>query len=193
MPQKNLALEIASQSCGNPPRRPAPLKYKQEPSARDLDWYLQWTRDYRRPTAIAADCNPPVSKSTVARALTRVGHWMRLQLFETVVKIRMRQTHALEHRIEETLHEWEQGKDVKYLNQARGMMAEIRRMWGVDAPARLELETRSVNLPRVDGMTRAEAIEATARTLLATAESIKRGAGEFGTNGGEVIEVSRVP
>ena len=146
-----------------------------------MEWYLQWTRDFLSFTKIAATCTPPVSRQTVTKALKKMEAWLRLQLFETVISLRTRHTHSLEHRIEEVIVEWQKNKEVKYLEQAREMMAEIRKMWGVDAPARLEVETHSIGLVRVDGMSRVQAIEATGRALLATAESIKANAGEAPT------------
>ena len=173
MPKKSIAEEIIRQTGRRRQTTGLHLPAPYEPCARDLEWYLQWTRDCQTVSRIAASCEPPVTWNMVKKALKKVEAWLRLQLFETVISLRTRHTHSLEHRIEEMLELWKDKKGLEYLVQAREMMAEIRQMWGVDAPARLEIESHSISLVRVDGMSRVEAIEATGRALLATAESIK--------------------
>lgn len=62
-----------------------------------------------------------------------------------------------------------------YLDQARQAMADIRKIWGVDKPAKLELGTPDDGniLDRVAGVDLSEAIRKEGQKLIATADALK--------------------
>lgn len=168
-PKPSAAEELAGKASGRKPgrRRNVPTPYA--PTARDLAWYLKWTRDGKGPQAIADECEPPIARSTVYVVLKRVDAWARLQLLDDIAEVRSRHLQMLERIIEEALTQWKTDFDVSHAELVRKALADIRKMLGVDKPISVNVETE---LPRVDGMTPSQAIRMTAATMLAAADTL---------------------
>lgn len=137
-----------------------------EPSARDLVWYRQWTVEHMRQVAIAdaAGVKPPC----VNRALKQVDAWMKSQVIDDIITHRTRQTEALEELASECRKKWVSSGEVEYAEQFRKILADIRKIHGLDKPTQVEVSTEVGGLQRVAGMSRDDAIRSQAAKLLAT-------------------------
>lgn len=99
--------------------------------------------------------------------------WLRLELFDDVVAFRVRQTEALERATAQALQRWTETSDIRYLAEARKLLVDIRRMWGVDKPPQAESkDARVEGLERVAGQDRVVALRLQAARLLEVADEL---------------------
>ena len=165
------AVEIALKSKGQKPGRrgnPAPFV----PSEAHLAWYHEWAVNHRRIVDIAKSVK--ATKQSVHSAVHKVAEWMRLEVFDDILGFRHRQTESLEAAAAETLRKWNETWDVKYLTEFRNLLADIRKIWGVDRPQKLQLTTETEGLERVAGIPRADALRNQAAALLAAATAAEQ-------------------
>ena len=173
-----------------------------EPSAEHMRWYELWAVKQRSYRWIGREVGR--DHKTVLIAVRKVSEWIRQQMFSTVMEFRYRQTEALEEIAANALEAWQKSiglqtvvtkkdgqngtetitrteesfGDPRYLTIAMGAMADIRKIWGVDKPAMLEVSvggpSRGENLERVDGISRSEALKRRAELLLERAKRIEQ-------------------
>lgn len=184
--------------------RPASSKRCQQsddkPNPKHLGWYEQWMCEHKSFRRIGDESTPPCSSAAVYKGVKKVKEWLRLELFDRIVEYRERQTECLEQIIYNALKAWEasigvhtvvtekttaNGKetttrtetlcgDPRYLAEARTAMADIREIWGVNKPLKLEVVgDEGSGLDRVCGMSRANAIRRRGELLLARANAIE--------------------
>ena len=169
-----------------------------KPSEVHLAWYREWTIKHRRMTDIAIDAG--VTRQAIWHAVHAVKEWLRLELFDQIVEFRERQTECLDQMASEALESWRASKglhkvtttkkcadgnevatreeelcgDPRFLAEARSAMADIREMWGVNKPQKIEVVDDEGNgFERVAGMTRAQAIKARAERLMQRAKHLE--------------------
>lgn len=150
------------------------------PSATDLAWYYEWAVKHRSVSDIAAELG--VTHSTVHDAVRRAELWMRRELFADVVALRVRQTELLEQAAAEVLQKWSDSSDIRCLAEARRLLVDIRKIWGIDKPPRAEAaDVETEELERVAGRSRADALRAQAARLIQAADelTIKPGQSEY--------------
>lgn len=170
------------------------------PSERDLAWYYTWAVDHCSYNKIAI--NAGVSRQVVNLAVRKVAEWLRLEMFDEIVEIRHRQTEMLENVISEELAEWVRSKmvgititretggkngDITKTQEthhtgnpahhlaALAAAADIRKIWGVDKPMKLEVSGagEGEGLERVCGLTPAEALVKQAAAMLERAKKLE--------------------
>ena len=118
---------------------------------------------------IAADLG--VSQAAVSKILKRVDERLLQDLRSTLERQKVRHTVRLEHLFTESIRAWDNSKadttrrrqrktdgtgtgqtvaelvvenrhgDPRYLNEARKAMADLRKLWGLDAPQQVDLQT----------------------------------------------------
>ena len=171
-----------------------------EPIAEHLRWYEMYAIEHKSYRVIGREVNRTCA--TVFAAVTKVSAWMRLRSFDRIVEYRDRQTETLEAVVQKSLRQFEKsigeheirtvresvsGPEITvrteslngnpaYLSQAITAMAEIRKIWGVDKAQKIEVTENSARgdgLGRVDGMSRSEALEARAASLIEMAKLAK--------------------
>jgi predicted DNA-binding protein YlxM (UPF0122 family) len=153
--------------------RPEPC----EPGATDLAWYYEWAVKHRSVADIAAELG--VTHSAVHDVVRRTELWMRRELFADVVALRVRQTELLERAAAELLQKWGDSSDIRFLAEARRLLLDIRKMWGVDKPPRAEAaDARTEEPDRVAGRSRADALRAQAARLIQAADELDGEPGE---------------
>jgi hypothetical protein len=91
-----------------------------------------------------------VSESGVCRMLQRVERRALEKLQEDVEALKVQQTAQLEFIAHEAMAAWQRSKgdsssaapgDPKFLGEARAALAEIRRIWGAEAPTKVAATT----------------------------------------------------
>lgn len=161
---ESTAKQATGRKPGNRFRGPHPW----EPNPRDMEWYIQWIRDGKSFSMIARGANPPVAAGTVCRQVRKIDDWMRTQLLDEILIIRSRHLQMQEIMISEALSRWrEDGFEIEYAEFVRKTLADIRKMLGADKPTEISI-AGDTGLPRVDGMSREEGIQATAMKMLET-------------------------
>lgn len=112
--------------------------------------------------------------------LARLSKRYLASLGNDVNRHRAQQTTRLEHILDEAMQAWERSRDAEgsdgavpaFLDQARGALADLRKLWGLDAPKRHELtgaDGGPMEIASVDALVSAaakaqELIHARART-----------------------------
>ena len=149
-------------------------RYEQrgEPSARDLSWYHSWSVKFVRQCEIARAAN--VKRETVCVAIKKVDAWLKSQMIDDILSHRVRQTETLEHVVSECLEKWVETKEVEFAEEARKILSDIRKMWGMDKPQKIDITTtEGEGLERVAGKPRSEAIKLEAERMLAAANAVE--------------------
>ncbi len=148
------------------------------PSECHMAWYYLWAVQHRGFQEIAKEVG--VSRAAVCKAVRRVEEFMRLETFGEILETRHRQTATLENMVAELLRAWHKSKEIgagdpSYLGEARAAMADIRKIWGVDKPLKLEVSggNQGEGLERICGLTPAEALKNQARAMLERAEKLE--------------------
>jgi hypothetical protein len=165
--------------AGTPRKKTKPSKLARkstkpwEPCAQHLDWYNKWSIDLKTYREIATEVGK--SNSTVFAAVKRVHEYMKLQCIDVQMEYRMRHTHVLEFIASKSLAKFKRSEDPKDSSETRAALAEIRKIWGADAPAKSEIElTHSEEIPGLPQMggsgSRANALKEAAGALLAAAK-----------------------
>ncbi len=144
-----------------------------EPSAQHVDWYNKWSIDLKTYREIAAEVD--TNHVAVFRAVKLVHEYMKLQCIDVQMEYRTRHTHTLEFIASKSLSKFKLTDDPKYSTETRAALAEIRKIWGADAPAKSEIElTHSEEIPGLPQMggsgSRANALKEAAGALLAAAK-----------------------
>lgn len=144
-----------------------------EPCASHLDWYNRWSLELKTYREIGEE----VGKTHVAvfKAVKRVHDYLKHQCIDVQMEYRTRHTHTLEFIASKSLSKFKTTEDPKYSVETRAALAEIRKIWGADAPAKSEIElTHSEEIPGLPQMggsgSRANALKEAAGALLAAAK-----------------------
>lgn len=167
---KELAANIAKTKGKKPSQYPKRHEGAQ-PSARDLAWYRDWSVNFKRKFQIAADAN--VTRSTVSRAIDKVDAWLKQEMIDDVLAQRVRQTEFLEQVAADCAKQWQTSQDVAFAEQARKILSDIRKMWGMDKPQSINItSSEGEGLERVAGLSRSEAIRQEAAKMLAAASAV---------------------
>lgn len=162
-----------------------------EPPARELAWYYEWAVNHRRQADIAREAK--VSRPIIHRAVHAVHEWLRQQTIDDILVDRMRQSETLEQAAAVCLKKFYATLEVPYMEEARKILADIRKMKGVDKPEKLEIETDSDGLARAAGMSRADAMRAMAAVLMKNAESADSAEGSADVAAGARAEGAASP
>lgn len=78
-----------------------------------------------------------IDVSTVSRMLRRVDTRYLETMREAVALLKSEQSSRLEYLYSQAIAAWERTGDSRMLEQARQALADIRRVWGVDAPTKV--------------------------------------------------------
>jgi len=196
---------MAKKSSNDPRRNVKPPSKPWEPSGRFLTWYRLYSEDLRSLQEIAESSKPQVSKQAVHQAILKTGEWIRAQEFDRVMSLRIRHTRTLEKiasismakfyeaQVKKTVTESNgQGEDgdktfqtVKteevvhdgtWLDRVMKAQYEIRRIWGADAPTKMEIEAaHAEEIPGLpcsqDFNHRADYLRAAAKAIEAVADA----------------------
>lgn len=148
----------------------SPLEW--EPSVRDLEIYALLAEG-KTTRVIAAKYK--VSHTAIVKVGAKIDRWLVPQWMDKIRDIKAFHTEALMHIFREAMTAWELSKAdyltvtekdgekpetvtqrkhnklgaATYLGEARAALAEIRKIWGADAPPKSSNED---NLPRAAGM-----------------------------------------
>jgi DNA-binding CsgD family transcriptional regulator len=88
-----------------------------------------------------------IDQTTVSKLLARVADRRLKELRDKVDRQRGEQTDQLSHLLDEAMQAWELSQldahsgpagDPKFLAEARALLADLRKLWGLDAPTKLE-------------------------------------------------------
>ena len=134
-----------------------------EPSARDLEIYAEVVKGNRTPAAIGADHGIP--RQRVNQIADKIESWLAPQYMERIREIKAGHTGRLMHMYHQAMEAWDASKgkviirtvksggkygveksrrsehrngNPTYLAEARACLAEIRKIWGADAPLKVE-------------------------------------------------------
>lgn len=177
-----------------------------EPNDNQLEWYRKWVYEHKSALQIAREHPTSITRQTVWVALQRVSEWARGRTWDEIIMYRHKQTTQLEDICSKLMNAWndsvgqivtvtetvgdEGDKTVTktevsqgnpaYISQLITAMREIRKIWGVDAPAKSEVSYKHAEeiegLPMGQGFaSRADAMKAAAEALLRQAEKVAKG------------------
>ena len=175
-----------------------------EPSARFMIWYRQWSEGLMTMQEIGDSSKPAVSRQAVRQALIKTGEWIRAQEYDMVMHLRIKHTRTLEKiasvcmskfyevQVKKTVTESDgQGEDAdktsrivkteevtndgQWLDRVMKAQYEIRKIWGADAPTKMEIEaTHAEEIPELpcsqDFNNRADYLRAAAKAIVAFAD-----------------------
>lgn len=133
-----------------------------EPTAEQLEIYAAVCRGDRSQQQIGDAYD--VTQQRISSLAARIDKWLAPQLMEQIRELKAGHTSRLMHIYQEAMRAWERSKtpgkqrtvkhgkdgvertrvtrfqsgDPRYLDQARAALAEIRKIWGADAPLKVE-------------------------------------------------------
>jgi len=189
----------------DPQRNAKPPAGPWEPSARFLLWYRLYSEDLKTLQEIAEACKPQVTRQSVWSAIQKTEEWIRAQEYDRIQQFKVRHTRTLEKiasigmakfyetQVKKTVTESDgQGEDadktsrvvkteeitsdVQWLDRVMKAQYEIRKIWGADAPTKMEIETtHAEEIPELpcsqDFTSRADYLRAAAEAIKAVADA----------------------
>jgi hypothetical protein len=168
-----------------------------EPTPEQLDIYRQYISGNQSQGELAKRIGKPLS--TLSALLNRIDRWLIPHMMDRIREVKANHTSRLLHIYETSMKEWEKSKkpriqvrkrpsagdakkmelvdttaenrpgEGRFLQIAMSALGDIRKMWGMDAPEKVEGETTL----RVGGLPRAEAIRKRASEFLEALNSVE--------------------
>lgn len=142
-----------------------------DPTPAEWLWYFDWAAKHRPVATVAADHHVEFHRILVA--IRRVDAWKRQEKLFDVDNFRVRQTETLENAALESIALWDEKHDIRYLAEARRLLGDIRKLWGIGKPlAAAKADSRTEGLARVAGVDRITALRTQASQLIEIAEKL---------------------
>lgn len=149
-----------------------------EPSPEHMEWFSLYSKGEHSHRDIAEKVG--VTRQAVSHAIKEISKWLVPKFMDGIREIRSQHTEHLMHIFHEAMRAWSKSKEVEvvemdrvsnddnvhqitkkqptgnagYLTEARAALAEIRKIWGADAPQQIEVAEG-----RVAGLSREQAVK----------------------------------